>query len=155
MTSLVDAVPCEPGQGRSFSVGPSRVRVKVDSLLTGDRFALIEWTIPPGAPAPPKHVHLEGSETFYVLEGELQFPLADRVKRASAGTCLHLPPGTVHTLANAGSRPARALELFSPGTLLGLIEDVGRLLTAGPPTDREALAELFARHRSALAAPSA
>ncbi len=152
MTAFAEGVVCEPGGGQSFSVGPSTVSVKVERLATGDGFALIEWTIPPGAPAPPQHVHHRGSETFFVLEGELEFPLADRVVRAVAGTCLHVPPGTVHTLANPRNVPARALELFCPGTLMGLIEDVGRVFASGLPPDRDQLLAAFARYDSALVA---
>ncbi|MDQ3877898.1 MAG: cupin domain-containing protein [Actinomycetota bacterium] len=137
------------GEGRPFSVGPSQVRIKVDNADPAGAFSLIEWIIPPGAPAPPRHVHRRASETFYVIEGELHFPLADETLAASSGSCLHVPAGTPHTLSNPGSIPARALELFVPGSLMGLVEGVGELLSQGPP-DMDAMRELFARYDSEL-----
>lgn len=122
----------------------------MEAAATGGRFALIEWTFPPGAPAPPRHVHHHASETFYVLEGELHVPMADGVVRAPAGTCVHVPPRTVHTLDNPGRDTARALELFCPGSLIGIVEEVGRIFAAGLPPDREALLAAFARHDSAI-----
>ncbi len=139
-----------PGGGRRFAVGTSHVRVKVENGEPGGAFSLIEWTIPPGAPAPPRHVHREGSETFFILEGTLQFPLADRTVSAAAGACLHIPPGTAHTLANEGEVAARALELFVPGSLLGLVEAVGQLFATGDPPERDRLLAIFAQHASEI-----
>lgn len=141
---------CEAGTGRSFQVGTSTVRVRVDNGDPAGAFSLIEWTVPPGAPAPPRHVHSEGSETFYILEGTLSFPLADRILSASAGDCLHIPPGTPHTLANDADLPARALELFVPGSLMGLIEEVGAVFAVGKPPEPGALEAVFARHASQI-----
>ncbi|HVC21871.1 MAG TPA: cupin domain-containing protein [Candidatus Dormibacteraeota bacterium] len=140
----------EPGQGRTFTVGTSRVVVKVQDGEPAAAFSLIEWSIPPGAPAPPRHIHHEGSETFFVLEGELTFPLAESRVVVVAGGCLHLPPGTPHTLANEGAVMARALEMFVPGSLMGLVEDVGALFASGMPPDRARLLEVFTRHASEL-----
>lgn len=66
------------------------------------------------------------------------------------GTCLHIPPGTAHTLANPGTLPARALELFVPGSLMGLVEGVGRIFAEGMPPDRDQLLALFAAHASEI-----
>ena len=137
--------------GRAISVGSATARVKVEADATGGRFALIEWTLPHGAPAPPPHVHEEGSETFFVLEGEVVFPLEDGPLRAPAGTCLHVPPGTVHTLTNPNPATARVLELFCPGSLLALVEGVGQAFAAASVPDRERLVQLFATHHSRLA----
>ncbi len=139
------------GEGRAFSVGASQVLVKVQDGDPQAAFSLIEWAmIPPRAPAPPRHVHREGSETFYVLEGEIDFLLADRTLRAGTGTCVHIPPGTVHTLANPGRRPARVLEFFVPGSLLGLVEEVGRVFAGSVPPDRGRLKAAFAEHASEI-----
>lgn len=154
MSSVIEGILAPPAAGRRFSVGPSEVLVRVESETTGGQFALIEWTIPPGAPAPPQHVHHDGSETFYVLVGELEFALAGGPVRAPAGSCLHVPAGAVHTLSNPGSTPARALELFLPGRLAGLIEAVGGVFADGLPPDRGRLLRAFEQHDSALVGPT-
>jgi quercetin dioxygenase-like cupin family protein len=141
--------------GRVIEVGSSRARVRVEPATTSGRFALIEWTLPPGAPAPPPHVHHEGSETFFVLDGEVLFPLEAGPLRARAGTCLHVPPGTVHTLRNQSNETAHVLELFCPGKLLRLVEGVGQILTGSGPRDLARLAALFEAHESRLTASEA
>lgn len=103
-----------------------------------------------GAPAPPCHIHHEGSETFFVLEGELTLQLADSRVVVGSGGCLHLPPGTPHTLASEGAVMARAFEIFIPRSLMGLVEDVGALFASGMPPDRARLLEVFTRPASEL-----
>jgi len=141
---------CRAGEGRRFDVAGSEVRVKVQAGEPDGAFSLIEWTIPPGAPAPPRHVHHEGSETFFILEGTLTFPMADKTVAAPAGTCLHIPPGTPHTLANETDVPVRALELFVPGSLMSLVEAVGEIFAAGIPPDPRRLQSVFAQHASEI-----
>lgn len=136
--------------GRAIAVGSSTAHVRVEAGSTDGRFALIEWTLPPGCPAPPPHVHHDGSETFFVLAGEVVFPLADGPFRAVPGTCLHVPPGTVHTLTNPGTETARVLELFCPGKLLRLVEGVSEILSGDGTPDLARLAALFAAHDSSL-----
>jgi len=100
MTTPASGALCKPGDGRPFTVGPSRVEVKVEGAETDGRFSIIQWEFPPGAPAPPQHIHHDASETFYVLEGELEFPLGERVVKAGPGAAPHIPAGTAHTISN-------------------------------------------------------
>ena len=48
------------------------VLIKATAKQTGNAFGLIEVLTPVG-PASPYHVHHAEDETFYVLEGELEF----------------------------------------------------------------------------------
>lgn len=76
--------------------------------------------------------------------------MADRTVTAGTRACLHILPGTHHTLANDGDVPARALEPFVPGSLLGLVEAMGQLFAAGGPPDRERMLAVFAEHASEI-----
>lgn len=49
---------------------------------------------PEGA-GPPPHSH-PWSESFYVTQGEVQFLCAGESTTCRAGTCVHVPAGTVH-----------------------------------------------------------
>jgi hypothetical protein len=95
-------------------------------------------------------VHREGSETFYVLEGELEFLLAEGSASAPTGTSFYIAPGTPHTLSNPGTVPAKALEFFVPGSLMGLVEGVGQVFAAGMPPDRDRLLAIFKQHASQI-----
>jgi quercetin dioxygenase-like cupin family protein len=137
--------------GRSFNVGPNQVLVKTEGDATDGAFSMIHWTFPPGAPAPPLHIHHSGSETFFVLEGEVEFSVGDEKVLAGPGTRVHMAPGVRHTLGNPTPSPARALEIFCPAKLLGLVEEVGRIFAEGMPPDVGKLKEAFARHDSEIA----
>lgn len=141
---------------RTFNVGTATVRVHVEKDATDGRFALIEWGFPPGAPAPPQHVHHDASETFFVIEGELTVPSGDDLITLTAGHSLHVTPGMPHTLSNRSDKTARALELFSPGDLIGLVEEMGRVFAAaaaaGQPPDPATVATALAAFNSEAAA---
>jgi mannose-6-phosphate isomerase-like protein (cupin superfamily) len=133
---------------RRFAVGRAEVTVKVDRSTTGDALALVEWTIPEGAPGPPVHVHHAASETFYVLDGRVTFTHAERSVEAGAGETLHVQPGVPHTMVNTGPTTARVLELYAPGALLALIEEVGSLLGQGVSPRDPAILDAYRRHQS-------
>ncbi len=138
------------GEGRVIAVGSSTATVRLEPEETEGRLAIIEWNFPPNAPAPGRHVHRSGTESFFVIEGEINFVLADGPVRGTPGTSLHVPAGVPHTLSNIGDVPARLLEIFSPAALLRLIEDVGAVLSAGGPPDLGKLQAVFESHDSAI-----
>jgi mannose-6-phosphate isomerase-like protein (cupin superfamily) len=67
--------------------------------------------IPVGA-APP-HYHLY-DEVIYVLEGDGVMHMNAEQTPLRAGSCIHLPARTVHTLANSGPGIMRVLGVFRP-----------------------------------------
>ena len=83
------------------------------------------------------HIHYFQDELFYVLEGELQFYINNRIVTAPQGTCAFVPRGTAHAFRNANSTnagPARLQFLFTPGgNIEGYLEQAGRVLNRNPP----------------------
>jgi quercetin dioxygenase-like cupin family protein len=94
---------------------PTTPRNKV--LLRGEEsagaVAIVENTMPAGAPGPPLHSHAF-DEAFYVLDGELTFQLDDQVTAAGAGELIFAPRDVPHTLANLTEAPARYLLVLTP-----------------------------------------
>jgi mannose-6-phosphate isomerase-like protein (cupin superfamily) len=135
---------------RDFMVGRARVTVKVDVPATAGALALVEWDIPEGAPGPPVHIHHQATETFYVLDGEVNFVYDDRRIDAAPGEALHIPAGIQHTMRNIGNGPARVLELYAPGKLLALIEEVGALVAAGITPTSDEMHAAYQRHQSEI-----
>ena len=94
---------------------PRSVRNKV--LLRGEHsesaIALVESTMPAGAPGPPLHSHAF-DEAFYVLDGELTFQLGDEQTTAEAGELVFAHRGVPHTVANLTDAPARYLLVLTP-----------------------------------------
>lgn len=76
--------------------------------------SLIEFEVKSGGEVQP-HLHRGHSDSFYVLEGELELRTGDEVVIATAGTFVVSPPGVVHSFRNTSTEPARLLNLHTPG----------------------------------------
>ena len=110
------------------------IEVRLRSEQTGGRLGLTEQVVPEGYPGPPLHVHPDFEETFYVIEGTLDFTIGDHAHQAGPGTVAFVPRGTPHTFANTSQAPARSLVLVTPGgferyfeELMDLVVRSGRL----------------------------
>jgi cupin superfamily acireductone dioxygenase involved in methionine salvage len=73
----------------------------------------MEALVPPGG-GPPPHIHSREDETFYLLEGEVEFMLADETIVAGPGDFVNVPRGTVHRFQNTGGETARLVLTFTP-----------------------------------------
>ncbi|WP_420643733.1 cupin domain-containing protein [Candidatus Leptofilum sp.] len=105
---------------------------------TGGELLQIEYGVlqPETEPAIPLHIHLECSERFEVVQGQLGVILDGERRLLGVGEQVHIPPGTPHTFWNAGNGELRFItDVRPPGqlqtyweTVFGLAEDgkVGR-----------------------------
>ena len=59
------------------------------------------------------HTHDDHTDSFYVLEGEVEFTVGDDTVRAGPGTLLSAPPGARHGFRGAGGT-ARVLNFHAP-----------------------------------------
>ena len=84
-------------------------RVKADR----PELSLLEVTFDPGSGVAP-HLHRGHSDSFYVLEGEVEFLLGDELVQAGAGHFVNVPRGTVHRFTNTGMETARLVLTFTP-----------------------------------------
>jgi quercetin dioxygenase-like cupin family protein len=116
-----------PGEGRSVWVLGELVTYKVTGEQTGGACSLFEVSSPPYTVSPP-HVQHRGDEYIYVLEGEFEFLLENRVTRMGAGSLVFVPRGSLHAYKNVGDVPARMLVGHTPGrTHERFFEEVGSL----------------------------
>jgi mannose-6-phosphate isomerase-like protein (cupin superfamily) len=60
------------------------------------------------------HYHKLHADSFYVLEGELEFTVDGETIRAPAGTAVVVPPGVVHAFSKPGTARARYLNIHAP-----------------------------------------
>ena len=82
---------------------------------TGGRYSLMEQLMPAKA-GPPPHVHDQGEEVFYILDGELALQLGDQVIAGTRGQLVRIPAGTPHAFA-VRSATARVLNFYVPAAL--------------------------------------
>ena len=64
---------------------------------------------------PPRHIHHDADESFYILAGEVEFWVAGETRYAKAGEMLMVPKGTEHCFRIIGDTPARMLTIMTPG----------------------------------------
>ncbi|HEY4620203.1 MAG TPA: cupin domain-containing protein [Gaiellaceae bacterium] len=76
--------------------------------------SLLEFDVKPGGGVQP-HFHKRHSDSFYVLEGEVEFHVGDVVVHGAPGAYVLAPPGVVHFFRNMSDKPARLLNLHTPG----------------------------------------
>ena len=115
--------------------------------------AVCQLTVPPGFAGPPPHIHHDFDEAIYVLTGALTMVTGHNDPRpAPAGTLILAPRGTRHTFANPGDAPAHVLGVWSPGSALAFMEDIGPALSPAGPPDPARLADIYRRHNSEITA---
>lgn len=64
---------------------------------TGGEFVEMEWILPPGAFAPPRHRHPSQVEEYEVLEGRFQVMVDGHWRTLSAGDSASVPVNSDHT----------------------------------------------------------
>jgi mannose-6-phosphate isomerase-like protein (cupin superfamily) len=114
-----------PGEGYVIP-GPEGITLKVTGAETGGSIGVFEGTTPAGF-GPPRHIHYACDELFYVLSGEFEFLVGERVFRAGPGTFVFIPRGTVHAPKVVSSEPGRVLAAFVPGGQEIAFEELAQL----------------------------
>ncbi|WP_108661047.1 cupin domain-containing protein [Acuticoccus kandeliae] len=108
-------------------------------LVTGEdtrHTSMFDWIIPSGF-ATGFHVHRVQEETFFMLEGECEWWIGERVVRAVPGTFLFIPPGVKHNITNISDAPARVLMTVSPPGHENYFEELAKLAANGTPDPAE------------------
>ncbi len=78
--------------------------------------------VPPQG-GPPPHIHLHEDETFYVLDGQSTFRLADETVVAGPGDFVNVPKGVVHNFCNRTDEPLRMILTFTPAGIERFFEE--------------------------------
>jgi quercetin dioxygenase-like cupin family protein len=134
----------QPGEGREGSLGSIGVVFKLFGEQTNDQVSIVEHPFPVGALVPP-HLHTREDEYSIVLEGEIGFRSGDREVVLGAGGYITKPRGEVHTMWNAGSIPARMIEIIAPAGFEHFFWGMADAFQDGPP-DPEEIQRLAAAH---------
>lgn len=137
-----DAGVLVPGVGVIF---------KIDGEDTGGALSIVEHTFEVGSLVPP-HVHSREDEYSIVLEGEIGFRSEDQEVVLGSGGYIVKPRGEVHAMWNAGSAPARMIEVISPAGFENFFRSVVEMTASGTP-DMESVARLASEYGNAIAEP--
>ena len=61
------------------------------------------------------HFHKEHSETFYVLDGQVEWTVGGETHVLNPGDAIYIPPNTVHSVRVVGGKDMLTLMIYEPG----------------------------------------
>ena len=122
----------QPGAGQAGSLGSIGVTFKLWGEDTGGAFAIVEHPFAVGALVSP-HLHTKEDEYSIVTAGEIGFRSGDREVVLGEGGYIAKPRGELHAMWNAGSIPARMIEIISPAGFEHFFREVVEILREGHP----------------------
>jgi mannose-6-phosphate isomerase-like protein (cupin superfamily) len=140
-----------PGDGEAV-IWPQgdQMLIKASAEHTAGTLAVVEYTMPPGTPAPPFHVHPETDEAWFVLAGELTMDLGSQQLTIGPGGFAFVPGHVPHTFSNEFAAPLRFLLICTPGGFEGFFREMAVLTASGQP-DFPAILAVAARYGAHLA----
>lgn len=149
----LEALILEPNQGDLLTFPGVSTRIKIRGEMTGGALTLIESTVEPHFAGFKVHVHQSVTETFYILEGSIQFRLDERTVNAQAGAMVLVSPGTWHTYSNPSDQPAKYLLFITPGGFEKFLEGLAQANGKGEwsDADRAMLNALAEKYDAAIA----
>lgn len=99
------------GETHNFGIASMSFKVVTEDT-GGDLFAIEQATHHKGGP--PRHLHLNQDEWFYVLEGEFLIEIGDQRLTLHPGDSVLAPRKVPHVWAFTGSSGGRVLITFTP-----------------------------------------
>lgn len=103
-----------PGEGLNYDWSADHTFVKVSSADTNGAYTVMEDNLKANFKL-GLYMHRDHAETFYILDGLVDFYVDGDWMTVEQGTCLHIPPGVEHACVRAkGCESARMLMIFQP-----------------------------------------
>ena len=84
---------------------------------------VVEAVFEPGWKGVDPHVHDDHTDSFYVLEGEVEFLVNGEWRLGGPGSFFSAPPGVAHGFRVAGEYPLRVLNVHAPN--VGFVAGMG------------------------------
>jgi quercetin dioxygenase-like cupin family protein len=103
------AVLLHGGEGEALEANNRVATIKIGT----DDLCVIEFELEPTHEGPDAHSHTDHTDSFYVLEGSVNFQLGDRHVLAGPGSFVAAPPGVTHAFM-VGPTGARMLNVHAP-----------------------------------------
>jgi quercetin dioxygenase-like cupin family protein len=118
MIRVMEAFFAAPDGGERLEAGLRSHRL----LAQFPDLEVIDSVFEPGWEGVDPHVHDDHTDSFYVLEGDVEFLVNGEWRRGGPGSFISAPPGVEHGLRIAGERPIRVLNVHAPnvGFVAGL-----------------------------------
>ncbi|OBB14661.1 cupin [Mycolicibacterium setense] len=140
-----------PDGGEVIQIGPTRMRILEDGMLTAHRLGIGEISLAPHTAGPPQHRHARHDEGFYVVSGLARFTVGETSYDAPAGTLVMVPPGAPHTFANPTRHTTVLLNTFTPDLYVQYFRDLQVMVAEGQRLGTDALAAAMRPYYTELA----
>jgi mannose-6-phosphate isomerase-like protein (cupin superfamily) len=111
----MEGIAHDPDGGERVARGPRAHRI----LAELPELEVIELRFGPDFEGVDPHTHADHIDSFFVLDGEAEFTVGDRMLRAGPGSYVAAPAGVVHGFRNAGDGELRMLNIHAPNTGFG------------------------------------
>lgn len=98
-----------------------KIQVLLDKSETSDSLGIFTVEVD-GPKGPPRHVHEDADEAFYVLEGEAEVLVDGETKTIPAGEAGFAPKGKEHTFRLTGEKGGKVLVVVTPGGFEGFFK---------------------------------
>lgn len=133
-----------PGAGLNYDWENDHTFVKAGAADTGGAYTLMEDNLK-ATFALGLHRHDSHAETFYFLEGVVDFYVDGDWLKGIPGTTIHVPPGVPHACRVADGKPARMLMIYQPSGFDGFLAEMADM-TASDFEDETRMAALNAKY---------
>ncbi|MFI8252394.1 cupin domain-containing protein [Streptomyces filamentosus] len=98
-----------------LGTGGSTIEVLAGPAETDGTVSIYRWHMAPSSRGPAPHFHTTFSETFIVLEGEVDYFDGHAWRTLLPGDTAHAAAGDAHALRKERAEPATLLMALSPG----------------------------------------
>jgi mannose-6-phosphate isomerase-like protein (cupin superfamily) len=106
--------------------------IKKTAAETQGRSFEMEWELAPQTGGTPIHIHPHATESYEVIEGELDLYVDGTWRTLSAGEKAAVDPGVAHTFRNASNAPTRVYNTHAPAMKFGeYFEGLHRIVRSG------------------------
>ena len=138
-----------PGEASRYSGQQGREGDFTELLATADKtggaLGFFRQTIAPKS-GPPTHLHEMEAEFCYVVSGQFNFKLGERIVSAPAGAFVFIPRNTPHTFQNIGTEPGVLLFGVTPGGF-------EKMFAERQGVDADTNQKLMAKHHMQIVGP--
>lgn len=125
-----DVITIDDKKGQSLSVVGDTYRTIISGKQTGGSYAVIDMLIPPGG-GPGPHAHADMQESFYVLDGEIEFKTEKGSYVARKGSFVYIPlGGAVHSFTNTTEKISHLVCTVIPAGIAEFFEEIGKPIDA-------------------------
>lgn len=124
MTSLITLFLATPAVAHEpLDFLGSEVHIVLDSEGSGGSLGMFAIN-QPDAGGPPRHIHEDADEAFFIVDGEFEILAGDTVVVATEGEAAFAPKGAVHTFRSTREEGGTILVIVTPAGFEGFFRKV-------------------------------